>query len=186
MPFAGQFFQYRLNLRQKPHIKHAICFVKDYYARIIQAKGFLLDVINKASQVLKGARRVGVPVIYVVHRGRGFDAGGSDTEIHSGVAPMPGESVLAKSKTSPFSTTGLDVMLREMGRDTLVLLGVATSGCVLSTVRLASDINYKVVVVSDGCSDKDPEVHRVLTQKIYPRQGTVLSAQEFLQAVGAA
>ena len=52
-------------------------------------------------------------------------------------------------------------------------------------MRWAADIAYKVVVVADACSDPDPEVHRVLTQKIYPRQGTVLTAQDFLRAVGA-
>jgi len=74
-------------------------------------------------------------------------------------------------------------MLREMGVDTLILMGVATSGCVLSTIRWAVDINYKPVVVGDACSDPDPEVHRVLTEKVYPRQGTVLTAQAFCQLV---
>ena len=76
--------------------------------------------------------------------------------------------------------------MREMGRDSLVLMGVSTAGCVLSTIRWAADINYKVAVVSDGCDDPDPEVHRVLTEKIYPRQGPVMTAQEFLQAAGVA
>ena len=44
-------------------------------------------------------------------------------------------------------------------------------------------MNYKFVVVSDGCSDPDPEVHRVLTEKVYPRFGTVINAQEFLAAI---
>ena len=143
-------------------------------------------VVQKAAQVLQGARQAGMPIIYVVHRGGPFKEVSPDTEIHPGVAPTPGDQVISKIRNSPFSTTALDVMLREMGRDTLVLMGVATSGCVLSTVRWAFDIDYKLVVVSDGCSDPDPEVHRVLTEKIYPTQGTVLTAQEFLQAAGVA
>ena len=93
---------------------------------------------------------------------------------------------MSKVKSSPFSNTAIDIMLREMGRDSLVLMGVATSGCVLSTVRWAADINYKLTVVSDACDDSDPEVHRVLTEKLFPRQGTVMTTQEFLQALGAA
>src|SRR3990172_3380429 len=127
-------------------------------------------VVQKASQVLNGARQVGIPVIYVVHRGGRFEQLSSDAEIHPGVAPAPGERVISKTKAGPFSTTGLDVILREMGRDTLVLMGVATSGCVLSATRWAADINYKVVVVTDACADRDPEVHRVLTEKIFARQ----------------
>ena len=62
-------------------------------------------------------------------------------------------------------------------------MGVATSGCVLSSVRWATDIGYKFIVVSDACSDADLEVHRVLTEKVYPRQGTVVTTQELLQAI---
>jgi nicotinamidase-related amidase len=52
-------------------------------------------------------------------------------------------------------------------------------------VRWAADINYNLTVVSDACSDPDAEVHRVLTEKIYPRQGAVITADEFLRAVGS-
>ena len=161
--------------------------IMDFQNRIVNNPAIdSQGVVHGAAQVLQGARQAGIPIIYVVHRGGAFKEISPDTEIHPGVAPTSGDQVIYKTRTSPFSTTGLDVMLREMGRDTLVLMGVATSGCVLTTMRWAADINYKVVVVSDGCTDPDPEVHRVLTEKVYPRQGTVLTAQEFLQAAGVA
>ena len=141
-------------------------------------------VVQKASDVLNGARRVGIPVIHVVHRGGRFEEPSAGAEIHPGVLPAPGERVIAKTKAGPFSTTGLDIILREIGKDTLVIMGVATSGCVLSASRWAADINYRVVVVKDACDDRDPEVHRVLTEKIFTRQG-VVTAEEFLQAVAA-
>lgn len=141
------------------------------------------SVIWNAARVLEGARGAGIPVIYVVHRGGAFAEYAPDVEIHEGVAPAAGETVITKTRPGPFSTTALDVDLREMGRDTLVVMGVATSGCVLSAVRWATDINYRFIVVSDACSDADPEVHRVLTEKVYPRQGTVMTADEFLAAL---
>ncbi len=141
-------------------------------------------VVQRAAQVLAGARKADVPIVYVVHRGGQFAEERPGVEIHPGVAPVAGDRVLRKTKAGSFSTTGLDVMLREMGRDTLVLMGVATSGCVLSTVRWGADINYKLIVIADACADRDPEVHRVLTEKLYPRQATVLTAQEFVQALG--
>lgn len=141
------------------------------------------SVVRNAARVLEGARGAGIPVIYVVHRGGAFAEYAPDVEIHEGVAPAAGETVITKTRPGPFSTTALDVDLREMGRDTLVVMGVATSGCVLSAVRWATDINYRFIVVSDACSDADPEVHRVLTEKVYPRQGTVMTADEFLAAI---
>ncbi len=140
-------------------------------------------VVTQAAAVLQGARAAAIPVIYVTHRGGRFASEAPEAEIHPGVAPAAGERVLSKTRAGAFSTTGLDVLLREMGRSTLVLMGVATSGCVLSTVRWGADIGYQLVVVADACADRDPEVHRVLTEKLFPRQATVLSTQEFLQAI---
>jgi len=139
-------------------------------------------VVERASHVLSSARDAGIPVIYIVHRGGRFEEPSEDAEIHPGVTPAQGERVISKSKAGSFSTTSLDVLLREMGRDTLVLMGVATSGCVLSTSRWAADVNYRVIVVKDACDDRDPEVHRVLTEKIFSRQG-VLTAEEFSGAI---
>ena len=141
------------------------------------------NVVKQASQVLEGARSAGIPVIYVVHRGGPFAEYAPDIEIHEGVAPAAGEMVITKIRPGPSSTTNLDVTLREMGRNNLVIMGVATSGCVLSCVRWAVDVNYKFTVIADACSDADPEVHRVLTEKVYPRQGTVVNTQDFLNAI---
>jgi nicotinamidase-related amidase len=66
-----------------------------------------------------------------------------------------------------------------------VLFGISTSGVVLSTVRWAADMDYKLAVVSDACADRDAEVHRVLIDKVFPWQATVVNTQEFLKAVGA-
>ena len=141
--------------------------------------------VERAASVLAAARAAGAPVVYIAHRGGRFEEDSPDAEIHPGVAPAEGERVIGKTAWGSFSTTGLDMLLRELGRDTLVLMGVSTSGCVLSTVRWGADIGYQLVVVGDACDDGDEEVHRVLTEKVFPRQATVLNAQEFVAAVGA-
>ena len=158
--------------------------IEDFQQRIVNnVASEPAAVVENAAKALAGARQAGVPVIYVVHRGGPFAEYAPDIELHEGVAPAEGELVITKVRPGPFSTTALDVTLREMGVDTLVVMGVATSGCVLSTVRWAVDVNYKFIVVADACSDADPEVHRVLTEKVYPRQGTVMSADQFLAAL---
>ena len=140
-------------------------------------------VVQKAADVLRSARSAGISVIYVVHRGGRFEADSPEAEIHSAVAPTAGERILRKTRAGAFSTTGLDVLLRELAKDTLILMGVATSGCVLSTMRWSADVGYKLVVVSDACDDRDAEVHRVLTEKVFPRQGRVLTATELTQEI---
>ena len=139
-------------------------------------------VVSNAARVLEGARGRGVPIIHVMHRGGRFTEPSPGAEIHPRVQPAAGEAVISKTKAGPFSTTGLDVSLREMGVDTLALMGVSTSGCVLSASRWAGDLGYRVVVITDACADRDPEVHRVLTEKIYVRQG-VLTTDEILASL---
>ena len=56
----------------------------------------------------------------------------------------------------------------------------------LSTVRHAADADYGLVVVSDCCSDRDEEVHRVLLEKVLAKQASVATAAEVARAFGAA
>lgn len=77
------------------------------------------------------------------------------------------------------------MILRANDIETLVMFGIATSGVVLSTLRHAADADYRLVVLKDCCSDRDAEVHRVLVEKVFPRQAKVITAAEFIAALGA-
>ena len=78
-----------------------------------------------------------------------------------------------------FTGSDLEVVLRAGGLDRLVLAGIATSGVVLATLRQAADLDYQLTVLADGCLDADPEVHRVLTEKVFPRQADVVSIADW-------
>lgn len=103
---------------------------------------------------------------------------GVSSEVHPAVAPQPGDVVVTKRRVSAFAGSDLDVVLRAGGIESLVLSGIATSGVVLSTLRQAADLDYSLTVLSDGCLDGDDEVHRVLCQKVFPRQAHVLTVGE--------
>jgi nicotinamidase-related amidase len=77
-----------------------------------------------------------------------------------------------------FSTTDLETQLRDVGISTLILAGISTSGVVLSTLRDASDRDYQIVVLADGCPDPGPEVHSVLMRKVFPCQACVAAVAE--------
>ena len=156
--------------------------IMDYQNRQLSnfSEEFQKDILGKANEVLAEARQKGIPVIYVeVVRGERTP----DREIHQAITPKSGEVVLTKSRTGPFSTTNLDEVLKEQGIETLVLMGISTSGCVITTVRWGADIDYKLMVLSDCCADQDDEIQRVLMEKLFPRQATVLTSQQFLQAL---
>ena len=106
------------------------------------------------------------------------------TQIHPAISPQPGDIVVIKRRVSAFTGSDLEVILRSQGIDSLVLAGIATSGVVLSTLRQAADLDYALTVLEDGCADMDPEVHRVLTEKVYPRQARVTSASDWIHSLG--
>ncbi|GAA3720766.1 isochorismatase family cysteine hydrolase [Streptomyces tremellae] len=110
---------------------------------------------------------------------RGFAPGDPGAAIHPDVAPLDGEIVVTKKRVSAFAGSDLDMVLRAQGVDSLVLAGIATSGVVLSTLRQAADLDFRLTVLEDGCLDGDPEVHRVLTGKVFPGQAEVVRIEEW-------
>jgi nicotinamidase-related amidase len=98
--------------------------------------------------------------------------------IHPDVAPYGDEVVVTKHRISAFVGTDLDMILRANGIGTLILLGIATSGVVLSTLLHASDADYNLMVVKDCCIDRDPEVHGCLIEKFFPQRATVVTADD--------
>jgi len=101
------------------------------------------------------------------------------TQIHPSLEPRAEDPVVVKKRVSAFAGSDLEVLLRSLGITQLVLTGIATSGVVLSTLRDAADRDYELTVLRDACADADDEVHRVLTEKIFPRQAEVLSVAEW-------
>jgi nicotinamidase-related amidase len=162
------------------------------------------SVLGPLGRAIGAARGHGVPIIYVKIGFRsGYpevspsnksfsmirESGGfvdpQDTQVHPAVAPQAGDIVVTKKRVSAFAGSDLDVVLRAGQIGTLVLTGIATSGVVLSTLRAAADLDYRLVVLSDCCLDGDPEVHRVLLHKVFPRQAEVIDAAEWEQRLKA-
>jgi nicotinamidase-related amidase len=161
-------------------------------------------LVARLEHLVAAARRRGVRVMFVVvgfrpgypeasPRNQAFAAikqsrrlvlGTPGFAIHPSLAPRDDEVVVVKHRVSAFAGTELEVVLRSAGIDTLILSGIATSGVVLSTLRQAADMDYRCVVVSDGCSDRDPEVHRVLVERLFPRQARVADTSELIAALG--
>jgi nicotinamidase-related amidase len=100
-------------------------------------------------------------------------------EPHERLLRGHGEVVVTKKRVSAFTGSELDLVLRAHEITHLVLAGIATSGVVLSTLRDAADRDYELSVLDDLCLDRDEEMHRVLLQKVFPQQATVLSSTDW-------
>jgi nicotinamidase-related amidase len=163
--------------------------------RFAQDGGYL----PRLATAVQAARDAGIRVIYVTvgfraghpevsQRNKGFAAisgtgrfadDDPGSAIHPAVAPIGGDVVVTKRRVSAFAGSDLEVVLRAGGIDSLVLSGIATSGVVLSTLRQAADLDYRLTVLADGCLDADAEVHRVLLEKVFPRQAEVVDIADW-------
>ncbi|WP_030675014.1 cysteine hydrolase family protein [Streptomyces sp. NRRL B-1347] len=161
------------------------------------------EYLSRLGKAIDGARAAGITVIYVVMGLRAdktevsprnkivtnvvqiglFAEGNPGNEIHPDIAPQEGDIVVTKRRGSAFSGSDLDLVLRARDINTLVLTGIATSGVVLHTVCAGNDLDLDLTVLGDACLDLDPEVHRFLTEKLFPQWFDVLTVEEWVTSV---
>jgi len=187
---------------------HSAVLSMDYQLSIVSVYVKDQALLLRAASILTAARNAAMTVIHVrvgfrpnfpevnprntllsaiknsPQRRQMFEGPGG--EIHSSVAPQPDDITITKHRVSAFTGTDLEMILHAKEIDTLVLFGISTSGVVLSTIRHAADADYRLIVIKDCCADQDAEVHACLTEKVFPRQATVITAAEFLEALKSA
>jgi len=112
-----------------------------------------------------------------------FLSGSPEAAIDPSIAPLEGDIVVEKKRVSAFTGSGLDVILRSLGTENLVLLGISTSGIVLSTVCDAFDRDFRITVLEDLCKDRDAAVHELLVENIFKKRGQVLSAEAWVETL---
>ncbi|KIX06487.1 uncharacterized protein Z518_04463 [Rhinocladiella mackenziei CBS 650.93] len=88
----------------------------------------------------------------------------------------------APGLVSALESNGILEALEEKGIKSLVLCGVSTSGCVLSTTRAATDRGYIVTVAEDACFDSVPGLHGMLVTQVLPTTAHVATARELMDA----
>src|ERR1700733_10294083 len=108
-----------------------------------------------------------------------FVKGTPAVEFHGDIF-HPDDLVIYKQREGAFSDNHLELVLRSRGIEHLVFFGIATSGIVLSTLSLAFHLDFRSLVLKDACFDDDLEVHRVLTEKVFPMQAWVAATDEFI------
>jgi nicotinamidase-related amidase len=122
----------------------------DVQEAAVAAGPYAVDaVLANISDLLSAARGSGVPVVFIQHDGRPGEAEEPHTpgwEIYAGLSPGLDEPIIRKRFNSAFRKTDLHARLQSMGADTLVVTGIQTEYCVDTTVRVAFELGYSVVV----------------------------------------
>jgi nicotinamidase-related amidase len=150
-------------------------------------------VIGNIGELLAAWRTSGADVVFVQHDGRRGEPEEPNTagwEIHDRVAPLAEEPVFRKRFNSAFRGTELDSYLRSRGIDTLVIVGIQTEYCVDTTVRVAFELAYTVIVPEmtnttfDNGSVPAGDIYEMVNTRIWDRRfASVVPLDEALRLV---
>lgn len=139
-----------------------------------------------------------MPIVHIRHDSREpqshYRPGQPGNEFKPEVAPLPGETVIPKPTNSAFIGTGLEALLRDHDRNTLVITGVITNNSVEATVRMAGNLGFETYVVADGCFTVDKRdltgelhpaerVHALALANMHGEYATVIESRDVLAAL---
>ncbi len=150
-------------------------------------------IIPCIKRLIEWAHEKGIPVIYandahvpdVDHEfklwGPHAIKGTWGAQVIDELKPTSKDYVIEKRRYSAFYETGLDLLLRELGVDTVVLTGLHTNCCVKHTAADAFYRGYNIIVISDCVEAFTEEDHKwglEYMRKIYGAK--IMSLEEFI------
>lgn len=161
-----------------------------------------MDVAKKIKEALDACRRHGLPVVHVF---RHYRADGSDVEltryanfakaggclvrgteaaeIIDELKPIEGEYLVVKQRWSAFFQTELDLLLRRLGVDQVVVTGVQTPNCIRATVWDANSLDYEVIVLTDATGAKTSEIHEANLLDMKNIGIQLMTTEEFIKSL---
>ena len=161
------------------------------------------NVVENVKRLAEAARQAGMPVIhvhYIVEEGAPglkqnapLFAGLKDANAlvrgswgaapAEGLEPQPGDHVVEKMRMNGFYDTRLDILLRGLGAETIVITGAWTNMSIEHTARHGADAGYEVVVVSDGTSTTGDEWQHAALNYALTNVGRVATTDEVAAAL---
>ncbi|WP_020008165.1 cysteine hydrolase family protein [Salinicoccus albus] len=136
------------------------------------------QVISNTKQLANGFRELDIPVIYTrqINRSDGvalslgeplksdgtpcyYNSNEENAEIIDDIQPKDGDIIIDKYRWSAFYETNLDLILRNMGIEHVIIGGVVTDGCLLTSVFDAYFRDYNIHLVRDICAASNQGSH---------------------------
>ncbi len=159
--------------------------------------------VPACAALAENCRRRGVPVFFVIRR---YRADGSDVEhtrydawLRGGkplspgcpeevsdampeeLCPRTGDYIIVKPRFSAFFGTELDVMLRRLGVDTLLLAGTTTPNCIRTACYDGLSLEYNIAVVSDCTSSVSEEIQAANLRDMANVGARIISSADFIE-----
>jgi Amidases related to nicotinamidase len=156
------------------------------------------DAEKRISEVIDVWRVGGMPIIHVQHvnprPGSLFNPGSPGVELKPEGKPVPGEPLLSKDVNSAFIGTDLEARLRSSGVMTVVIVGLTTDHCVSTTARMAANLGFEAIVVSDatatfervgfdGTRYSAEQMHNTALASLNGEFATIVDSSKLIEAV---
>src|SRR6476469_1960467 len=168
------------------HMQNDIVGPDGAFAPFFRAEIERVGTLATAARLIDAARAAGVPVVYtrvawrpdysdlhanapllnIVGQQNCLVDGTPGAAITDELAPQDTDRIVTHQRVGGFHNSELEEVLRSAGVDTVAFLGVATNASVEGTARAASDLGYRVLVVSDACSAATPEAHNAALESL--------------------
>ncbi len=156
---------------------------------------------ERIAQLLTAWRTTRRPIIHVRHMSREPESPyrplqpGNDFKPQ--VAPLPQEIIVEKTTNSAFIGTTLEADLRSAAIDTVIITGVITNNSVEATARMAGNLGFATIVVSDatatfarpdfnGVLRSAEEVHAMSLANLQDEYASIMTTAEVLAALASA
>ncbi len=172
--------------------------MQDYFLRFYGEDSELrTKLVANIAALCAWARACGVPVVYTAQPvkqsaeerallndmwGPGLTtADPALQQVTAAVAPAPDDTVLVKWRYSAFQRSDLQQLMRDWGRDQLLIVGVyAHIGC-MTTALDAFMRDVQPFMVADALADFSEEEHRMALRYVAGRCGSVTHTAQVLE-----
>ena len=112
------------------------------------------DIADRVNRLVAASRDRGDLVVWILHTepgtGGAFDPAEGHVRLIEGLDPREGEPIIPKTSHNAFTTTNLQQILTQHGIRELIISGIRTEQCCETTTRVASDLGYDVVFVTEA------------------------------------
>ncbi len=118
----------------------------------------------------------------------GMSPGGSGYDLWPDLEVRDEDEIVNKTRYSAFiqGSSSLEDVLRARGIDTILITGVSTSTCCESTARDGMMLNFRTMMISDGCAAPDDYLHNATLNNFYLQFGDVQGTGEVIALLDAA